>query len=1090
DDALRHELGGKQFAVLKNSPFGESVEVEATLTVSGSTGTGWKIAGVSVFWDKPNYWHLAFVQSPIEEGTKHFVELSENYEGTWLSQSKLKESPLPKLPDFVWETGRPYRLRIAMADGKITGTVSELDGTLRWQKAYAFSAPAVTKGRPALDNAGLFAAFQDVSATVSRAVKPPVIVETTFPPYEVAASTIRQGKKTGFFHTERKWGRWWIIDPNGDAFWAVATDHCKYQGHWCQDLGYSPYHRKMVATYGSDEAWAKSATDRLREWGFNTLGAGAGKTTHYKGLSHTLFTSLGGHFCHLGADFRISYPENEKPTPCSYFPNVFHPRFAEYCDLRAEEMCAPNREDPWLIGYFLDNELKWWGKSAANAYGLFEDTMAKPAGHSAKVALVNWLKKRYKWVSSFNRDWGADVESFEAMLELTELTGTNTEWVENDKVEFVRLIVDRYFRIGTEAIRRHDPNHMVLGCRFAGLNNPAYLPAWEAAGKYCDIVTTNVYEKVDLVTGDTYSVYKGKRVPLSERFEAVNKITGGAPFWVTEWSYPSYDSGLPCKHGAGQRVDTQTERTFAFEAFQKGLFSLPFMVGSSFFMWVDEPALGISEWFPEDSNYGLVNEDDEPYKLLTGACTRLNPNVYEVHTGRTAEIRLTAGKDVGHFVIQNRGRRTAECLITTWIDGKPHDSTMTLRPKRIRDVFVGTTELVKPGGHYVRCTASVASSAVEIDLSDNWADQTSYFSGLQPSQATGAETVVPVVLTNPSASASEPGPLVIPAREIRKHLDWAANAKRIRVYACAEGACVDVPAQLDLFPEGPQLAVIVPAIASRSTATLLVCVGGSAKAKPHGPAVTYRKGAAGFEISNGRLKLVKDGTDGDLFDRVELDGVELGRYYPMLHQALPQNMWTAPDSLDSVTVTNGPVRLILTATMSKSGKGGEVKTTVAEDGTFAKATQDPASYTTTCQVCVYPNRSWFTTRGIDVTNTDSRTWTLENYFHYALSAIGGNATDDEPIADHWYDSGAQMAYGAIDPTKAFNIHFWLSNGGGQHPDSRRAVGAKLASGQLHTEPEATLYIGGAKGEGKDAWKALKDAIRATGGIIYQVYAKP
>ena len=29
------------------------------------------------------------------------------------------------------------------------------------------------------------------------------------------------------------------------------------------------------------------------------------------------------------------------------------------------------------------------------------------------------------------------------------------------------------------------------------------------------------------------------------------------PMIITEWSFPALDSGLPCKHGAGMRVDTQ-----------------------------------------------------------------------------------------------------------------------------------------------------------------------------------------------------------------------------------------------------------------------------------------------------------------------------------------------------------------------------------------------------------------------------------------------------------------------------------------------------------------------------------------------------
>jgi len=77
-----------------------------------------------------------------------------------------------------------------------------------------------------------------------------------------------------------------------------------------------------------------------------------------------------------------------------------------------------------------------------------------------------------------------------------------------------------------------------------------------------------------------------------------------------------------------------------------------------------------------------------------------------------------------------------------------------------------------------------------------------------------------------------------------------------------------------------------------------------------------------------------------------------------------------------------------------------------------------------------------------------------------------------------------------DPAKAFQVRFWLDNGGGQHPDARRTVGVSLAPEETHVEPEATLYIGGAKGDDKTAWNTLRDTIKAGSGITCHVYALP
>ena len=83
---------------------------------------------------------------------------------------------------------------------------------------------------------------------------------------------------------------------------------------------------------------------------------------------------------------------------------------------------------------------------------------------------------------------------------------------------------------------------------------------------------------------------------------------------LTEWSFPALDAGLPSTHGAGQRFFTQAERAKATGIYAKTMLAMPFMVGYDYFMWVDEPELGISGQFPENSNYGLISED---YKIYT-----------------------------------------------------------------------------------------------------------------------------------------------------------------------------------------------------------------------------------------------------------------------------------------------------------------------------------------------------------------------------------------------------------------------------------------------------------------------------------------
>ena len=60
------------------------------------------------------------------------------------------------------------------------------------------------------------------------------------------------------------------------------------------------------------------------------------------------------------------------------------------------------------------------------------------------------------------------------------------------KTAFLELAAERYFKTTTEAIRKFDANHLILGCRFAGMEG-AHDIVWKVAGRYCDVMSFNVY---------------------------------------------------------------------------------------------------------------------------------------------------------------------------------------------------------------------------------------------------------------------------------------------------------------------------------------------------------------------------------------------------------------------------------------------------------------------------------------------------------------------------------------------------------------------------------------------------------------------
>jgi len=174
----------------------------------------------------------------------------------------------------------------------------------------------------------------------------------------------------GFYRVVQRDGRAWVVAPDGERRCVLGVGHV-------------PYGSNTLA--------------RLKAWGFNNLGGGGDRKLYHQGLSHTEFLGFDG-VCY-GSDPE-RYIRAATGGPMTAMPNMFHPQFAAFCEDLAAKRCAPCRDDRDLLGYFLDNELSWWGTGSLDE-GLFDFVAALPAAHSAR-----WLKSTIRirgWMPSGRR---------------------------------------------------------------------------------------------------------------------------------------------------------------------------------------------------------------------------------------------------------------------------------------------------------------------------------------------------------------------------------------------------------------------------------------------------------------------------------------------------------------------------------------------------------------------------------------------------------------------------------------------------------------------------------------------------------------
>ena len=405
---------------------------------------------------------------------------------------------------------------------------------------------------------------------------------------------------TGFFHVEVVNGKYWLVDPDGYVFMSKGVNRVDYMGDYSPALGYSPYYINVLRKYGSINEWVKETVNRLLKWGFNTIGAWSSRELH-RYMPYTVNLNILGNY---GFDWTSGK-----------MPDIFGKGFVEYMEKKAYFNCRPLAEDPLLLGYFLDNELRW-GPDWRSATHLLDDFFKLPANYPGKKVAVEVVKEAYNNnISRLNKEWGTDFNSFN---ELLSYRGSlpDTEAIGKARLEFVRRYAERYFSITVSTIKKYDPNHLILGIRFAGLPSRTYeLELFKIMAKYVDVISINLYNTI---------------VPPKDKLIELYKLTK-KPLIITEFSFRARDSGLLNTKGAGLTFNTQSERANATYRFVSELVSLDFVVGYHWFQYYDQPKEG--RFDGENSNYGLVRIDDKLYLEMVNMFTFLNTRVEEIHLG-------------------------------------------------------------------------------------------------------------------------------------------------------------------------------------------------------------------------------------------------------------------------------------------------------------------------------------------------------------------------------------------------------------------------------------------------------------------------
>lgn len=244
----------------------------------------------------------------------------------------------------------------------------------------------------------------------------------------------------GFFQVaQNAAGQWWWVDPAGAPVWTKAV------------------HAPRAALVSGDGALARDSAARLRTWGFDAVGVGGDGTGWEDGLAFMAAVN----FCHAAPAVT---------GPGLRLPDVFDPRWPAIAQEHAATLCAPLAENRKLLGWVTDDAPAWAQPTALGRPSLLQLCLSLEPNFAAYHAAWEFtLALHGGRLDALARSWSVKIPNKEVVREMTRAElGLATRGYLRDEARWTREFARRYFTSTAAAIRAVDPNHLVLGCRFAG----------------------------------------------------------------------------------------------------------------------------------------------------------------------------------------------------------------------------------------------------------------------------------------------------------------------------------------------------------------------------------------------------------------------------------------------------------------------------------------------------------------------------------------------------------------------------------------------------------------------------------------------
>ncbi|HEY3780356.1 MAG TPA: hypothetical protein VGL56_04675 [Fimbriimonadaceae bacterium] len=381
-------------------------------------------------------------------------------------------------------------------------------------------------------------------------------------------------------------GIWWLQDQAGHKIFSFGVCVVDTGTPWKDNDPTNPSYG-AYKFYDDPKAWAQDTVSRLQDWSFNTIGAWSSYDTLLAAPNNQMYMTP---ISHMGSS--AGFP----------WLDMWDPANVKVCDDICREQVAALKKDKRIIGYFSDNEMGWWRNA------LFKWIWDQKTNNT-RNRVVDMLIQRYGSWQKMLADWDPDnASSFDDLRKHGKIymrPGSNGIGLVKD---VLGMLAERYYSLCREIIKKYDPDALYLGDRYISNYYPEVA---EQAGKYCDVVSTNL--------NPNWSDGGYVRFHLDDLEKLTHK-----PLMITEYYMTAIEnrSGDKDNSSGFPVVKTQTERATGFTNATLDFAHNPNLVGAHWFQYYDEAQNGRGDG--ENYDFGLVDTSNKPYEEVTAAAKAMH----------------------------------------------------------------------------------------------------------------------------------------------------------------------------------------------------------------------------------------------------------------------------------------------------------------------------------------------------------------------------------------------------------------------------------------------------------------------------------